>query len=207
MIQALPKPLTFEEFVAWLPETGRYELIDGIVVEMQPTGPHEEVTEFISTTLTIEANRLQLPYRFPRRALVRAISWETGYLPDVLVVDRQALVSEPQWKRAATITQGTSIKLVAEVISTSWETDYARKLEDYEAMGIQEYWLCDYLGLGGRRYIGSPKQPTFSVYQLQPPGEYQVKQFRGEQVIESLVFPELLLSLNQILRAVSGQGG
>lgn len=207
MIQALPKPLTFEEFVAWLPETGRYELIDGIVVEMQPTGPHEEVTEFISTTLTIEANRLQLPYRFPRRALVRATSWETGYLPDVLVVDRQTLVSEPQWKQAATITQGSSIKLVVEVISTSWETDYARKLEDYEAMGIQEYWLCDYLGLGGRRYIGSPKQPTFSVYQLQQSGEYQVKQFRGEQVIESLVFPELLLSLNQILSAVSSQGG
>ena len=39
MIQALPKPLTFEEFVGWLPETGRYELIDGIVVEMQPTAP------------------------------------------------------------------------------------------------------------------------------------------------------------------------
>ena len=207
MIQALPKPLTFEEFVAWLPETGRYELIDGIVVEMQPTGPHEEVTEFISTMLTIEANRLQLPYRFPRRALIRAISWETGYLPDVLVVDRQALVSEPRWKQAATITQGSSVKLVVEVISTSWETDYARKLEDYEAMGIREYWLCDYLGLGGRRYIGSPKQPTFSVYQLQQSGEYQVKQFRGEQVIESLVFPELLLSLNQILRAVSSQGG
>ena len=77
------------------------------------------------------------------------------------------------------------------------------KLEDYEALGIAEYWICDYLGLGGRRYIGSPKQPTFSVYQLHQSGEYQVKQFRGEQRIESLAFPDLQLSLNQILAAVN----
>ena len=203
MIQALPKPLTFEEFVAWLPENGRYELIDGIVVEMQPTGPHEEVTELISTALTLEANRLQLPYRFPRRALIKAPSWETGYLPDVLVINRQALVGEPQWQKEATLTQGSSIKLVVEVISTNWETDYARKLEDYEAMGIAEYWICDYLGLGGKRYIGSPKRPTFSVHQLNDAGEYEVKQFRGNQTIESGAFPELRLSLEDILAAVT----
>jgi Uma2 family endonuclease len=53
-----------------------------------------------------------------------------------------------------------------EVVSTNWENDYARKLEDYETMGIQEYWIADYLGLGGKRYIGNQKQPTLSVYQL-----------------------------------------
>jgi hypothetical protein len=26
MTQALPKPITFEEFLEWKPETGRYEL-------------------------------------------------------------------------------------------------------------------------------------------------------------------------------------
>jgi Uma2 family endonuclease len=203
MIQALPKPLTFEEFVAWLPENGRYELIDGIVVEMQPTGPHEEVTEFISTALTLEANRLQLPCRFPRRALIKAPSWETGYLPDVLVINRQALVGDPQWQKEATLTKGSSIKLVVEVISPHWETDYARKLEDYEAMGIAEYWICDYLGLGGKRYIGSPKRPTVSVHRLNDAGEYEVKQFQGNQAIESGAFPELHLSLEDILAAVT----
>jgi Uma2 family endonuclease len=56
--------------------------------------------------------------------------------------------------------------LIVEVTSTNWADDYARKLEAYESMGIQEYWIIDYLGLGGRRLIGNPKQPTFSVYQL-----------------------------------------
>lgn len=49
MAQALPKLFTFEEFIVWLPEnTGkRYELHDGIIVEMsQPNGKHEKVTVF-----------------------------------------------------------------------------------------------------------------------------------------------------------------
>ena len=64
-------------------------------------------------------------------------------------------------------------------------------------MGIQEYWIIDYLGLGGRRFIGNPKQPTFSIYQLID-GEYQVKQFRGGEGIESPTFPELKLTAQQV---------
>jgi Uma2 family endonuclease len=114
MIQAVPKHLTFDDFIAWYPEDGRYELVDGQVVEMQPTGKHEEVAEFISRHLILETSRLQLPYRFPTRALVKAPSWETGYLPDVLVANRDALKAEPLWEKAATITRGTSIPLVVE---------------------------------------------------------------------------------------------
>jgi len=35
------------------------------------------------------------------------------------------------------------------------------------------YWIVDYLALGAARYIGPPKRPTVSVYQLVD-GEYQV---------------------------------
>jgi len=38
MIQAIPKLLRLKEFLNWYPENGHYELIDGTVVEMQPTG-------------------------------------------------------------------------------------------------------------------------------------------------------------------------
>lgn len=200
MIAAIERPMSFEEFVTWLPQDGRYELIDGIVFEMQPTGGHEDVTDLLSTTLTLEANRLQYPYKFPRRALIKAPGWNTGYLPDVLVIDRQALENERLWKQEATITRGSTIKLVVEVVSTNWETDYARKFEDYETMGIQEYWIADYLGLGGTHYIGKPKQPTFSVYVLVN-GEYQRQQFRGDDRIESPTFPELTLTAEQVFRA------
>lgn len=199
MIQTLPKTLTFDEFIAWYPENGRYELIDGQIVEMQPTGKHEEVTEFLSRQLVLEAARKKLPYRFPTRALVKAPSWETGFLPDVIVVNRDALKTEPLWEKAATIQNGVSIPLVVEVVSTNWENDYARKLEDYETMGILEYWIADYLGLGGKRYI-DPKQPTFSVCHLVN-GRYEVKQFRNSERIESPTFPELNLTVNEIFNA------
>ncbi len=200
IIQNSPEVITFEQFLEWYPEDGRYELIDGKIVEMQPTGKHENVTEFLVENLTYISRRLELPYRFPRRALVKAPSWETGYLPDVIVVDRSSLKTEPLWEKAATITQGISIPLVVEVVSTNWENDYARKLEDYEAMGIKEYWIADYLGLGGRRFIGSPKRPTFSIYQLID-GEYQVAQFRGNEPIISSIFPELNLTPDLVFMA------
>lgn len=200
MIQALPDLMVFEEFVTWLPQDGRYELIDGVVFEMQPTGDHEEVTEFISTQLTLEAVQKKMNYKFPRRALLKAPTWGTGYLPDVLVLDSEAIAHEPQWKKQATITNGQSVKLVVEVVSTNWETDYARKVEDYEAMGIPEYWIADYRGLGGKKQIGFPKQPTFSVYTLVN-GEYVVQLFRGDEVIRSIAFPGLMLTVGKIFAA------
>ena len=200
MIQALPNLMSFEEFTTWLPQDGRYELIDGVASETQPTGDHEDVTEFISTQLTLEAVREQLPYKFPRRALLKAPSWGTGYLPDLLVLDLEAIAYEPLWKQQATITLGSSVKLAVEVVSTNWETDYARKAEDYESMGIPEYWIADYRGLGGKKHIGFPKQPTFSVYSLID-GEYAVRQFRGSDRILSLAFPNLVLTAEQVFAA------
>ncbi|NJK65530.1 MAG: Uma2 family endonuclease [Microcoleus sp. SU_5_3] len=197
MIQAISKLVTFDDFLEWKPENGRYELRNGVIVEMQTTGKHEEVVEFLQTELILETRRLQLPYRFPKNALVKAPQQETGYLPDILAVNRDALALEPLWVKSSTITQGSSVAIAIEVVSTNWRDDYAHKMSDYEALGIPEYWIVDYLGLGGTRYIGSPKHPTLSVCQLVD-GEYQIKLFRGDERIESVVFPELNLTAAQI---------
>jgi len=204
MIQAVPRQVTFDEFIAWYPEHSghHYELHDGEIVEMpKPTGKHSQVAGFLVAEVNFEIRRLQLPYFIPKECVVKCNA--SGYEPDVIVLSSRTIGADPRWEKESTITRGESAKVAIEVVSTNWSDDYAMKLEDYEALGITEYWICDYLGLGGRRYIGSPKQPTFSVYQLHPSGEYQVKQFRGERRIESLVFPELQLSLNQILAAVN----
>ena len=52
------------------------------------------------------------------------------------------------------------------VVSTNWQNDYARKAEDYAILGIAEYWIVDYLGVGCREYIGKTKQPTITVCSL-----------------------------------------
>lgn len=197
MTQAISKLMNFDEFLEWKPENGRYELHNGFIVEMQTTGKHEEVVDFLQTELILETRRLQLPYRFLKNALVKSPDQETGYLPDVLAVNRDALSQEPLWAKSSTITQGSSIPLAIEVVSTNWRDDYAHKMIDYEALGIAEYWIVDYLGLGGKRYIGSPKQPTLSVCQLVD-GEYQIRLFREDERVESVIFPELNLSAQQI---------
>jgi Uma2 family endonuclease len=192
--------MTLDQFLEWKPDNARYELHQGTPIEMQPTGDHEAIAEFLSTTLIRVAGQAGSSYRFPRQALIKVPDSETGYLPDVLVVDPVALANEPRWKKSATLIYGSSILLVVEVVSSNWRDDYAHKLVDYETLGIPEYWIVDYLGLGGVRYIGTPKQPTLSVYQLIDE-EYQVQQFRGSDRIVSRLFPDLSLTPEQVFTA------
>jgi Uma2 family endonuclease len=203
MTQALPKIVTLDEFITWYPENSgvRYELHNGEIVEMsQPTGKHERIKGFSAAELTLEFRRLNLPYFIPNQAIVKPPERESGYFPDVLILNDTALVDEPFWEKSSTVTKGASIPLVIEVVSTNWRDDYYLKLADYESMCIPEYWIVDYAALGARKFIGNPKQPTFSVYQLID-GEYQVTQFWGSDRIISPSFPELILTAEQVFHA------
>jgi Uma2 family endonuclease len=119
------------------------------------------------------------------------------------VLNRPNLVNEPLWEKASTVSQGESIPLVIEVVRSNWRVDYLTKLRDYEEIGINEYWIVDYLGLGGRRFIGDPKQPTILIHQLID-GEFQVTNFQGDDKIVSRIFPDLNLTANQIFQAGTG---
>ena len=203
MVQTVTKPqlLTFEEFVEWKPDGKLYELYDGVIVEMpQPLGEHEDVTSFLAEKVMVEYLRLGLPYRIPKTVLVKSPDSESAYSPDVLVLNRPNLVNEPLWNKKSTVTQGASIPLVIEVVSSNWRVDYLTKLKAYEEIGIPEYWIVDYLGIGGRMFIGNPKQPTVLVHELID-GEYQVTLFRGDDRIVSSALPELYLTANQIFQA------
>jgi len=205
MVQALAKTqlITFSEFAEWKPENQFYELHNGVIVEMpQPVGKHEEVKGFLSTELVFEYRRLNFPYFLPSQAFVKVNGEESAYLPDILVLNRPNLLNESLWERQSTVTQGASIPLVVEVVSTNWRVDYLTKVKDYEEIGISEYWIVDYLGLGGRRFIGNPKQPTILIHELIE-GEYQVTSFQRTDRIVSPTFPELALTANQIFQAGS----
>ena len=195
------KLITLEEFWDWYPDGyGRFELHNGEIIKVQPTGTHEKVAGFLALELGVEIKRLNLPFFIPRQGLIKAIdSDKSAYIPDVMVLDSNAMENEPLWNKRSTITQGTSVRLAIEVVSTNWQDDYLMKLGEYEKLGINEYWIVDYLGLGGRRYIGDPKQPTISVYHLVE-GEYILNLFRDENVVASPTFPELNLRAEQIFR-------
>jgi Uma2 family endonuclease len=204
MVQALQPQTTFDEFIEWLPEssTRHYELHRGVIVEMaKPKGKHSSVAGFTQGELFLEIRQRQLPYLIPKECIVRSLEGSSGYEPDVIVLDRDALMDEPRWESGSILTLGKTIKLIVEVISTNWRDDYVAKLGDYEALGIQEYWAIDYAGLGGRLYIGYPKRPTFSVYSLTDEGEYEMQQFRENDRILSPTFPQLSLTAAQVFAA------
>jgi Uma2 family endonuclease len=200
MFQQFVEPITFEEFLDWKPENGRYELHKGAIVEMQPTGDHELVRAFLIRELNFEIRRFNLAYSIPSQALVKSVDKKSGYIPDVLVLNLPNLVNEPLWKKASTVSQAESIPLIVEVVSTNWRDDYFFKFGEYEEMGIPEYWIVDYAALGGKRFIGNSKQPTISVYGLIE-SEYQVTHFRGNDRIQSPTFPELNLTAEQVFQA------
>lgn len=203
MTQAVAKLLTLDNFITQYGEDDRYELVDGELTDMEPTGPHEEVSAFVLRKLNVQIDRLTLSWFTPTRCLIKPLGTATAFRPDVVILDKAALVNEPLWQDEPVITLGTSVKLVVEVVSTNWQNDYARKVEDYSAMGIAEYWIVDYLGLGGRDYIGNPKLPTLSIYQLSASGNryHKPAQFRGCDCIVSTRFPDLVLTAEQVFAA------
>jgi len=202
MLQTLPKITTFQEFIDWLPENSdvRYELHHGNIVEMaQPVGEHEEIKGFLNVEISFEIKRLGLSYGIPNQVIVRPDDKDSGYFPDVLVMNRANLPNESRWKKESILSSGASIPLVIEVVSTNWRDDYYSKFADYEEMGILEYWIVDYAALGGRNFIGNPKQPTISVCNLVE-GEYQISKFQNSDCLISQTFPDLNLTVNQIFQ-------
>ncbi|MEG4009604.1 Uma2 family endonuclease [Microcoleus sp. Pol11C1] len=199
MAYTAPKILTFETFLDRYCDNFRYELADGELIDMEPTGPHETVSGKLATQIGIGIAAEKLPWFIPRTCLIRPFSdAATARRPDIVVLDETAIVSEPLWEREPVITLGRSVKLVVEVVSTNWETDYARKVEEYALLGIPEYWIVDYRGLGGVAFIGKPKQPTITVCQLIDQ-DYIQQQFRLGQPIISPLLKSLQLRLDDIL--------
>ena len=191
--------LTVAQFIAQYGDDSRYELADGELIDRSLTGPHETVSGKLAMQIGIAITNANYPWFIPRTCLIQPFAdVATARRPDIIVLDETLLDNEPLWQRQPVITSGRSIKLVVEVVSTNWETDYARKLEEYALLGIPEYWIVDYRGLGGIAFIGKPKQPTFTLCQLDR-DEYRQQQYRLGEAIASGLLPNLQLRLDDIL--------
>lgn len=192
------KKLTFEQFITQIPdEEGYYELVNGEIMRSLPTKRHDDTADFIIRQFDREAERLNLNYRISGRIMIRTenkYGKEQGRHPDVTVVDKTA------WEIAPTAYSALldAPELVVEVVSTNWEDDYVDKLEEYQLLGVKEYWIIDYLAVASRTYLGNPKQPTIFVYNLDENNNYQVKSYQDDTPIVSSIFPELKLTAQQV---------
>jgi Uma2 family endonuclease len=200
MMQSLPQLLTFDEFIDWHPGDGRiFELIRGVPTEVNPTGPHEKLSGWLSLELGMAVRRQKLPFFIPKTATLKPDRDLAGYKPDVVVLDERNLPDEPRWQGQSTILHGMSVALAIEIVSTNWRDDYELKLGDYELMRLREYWIADYLGIAAVRHIGRPKRPTLTVCTLDIDNEFQIAQFRSDDRIISQSFASLNLTAAEIL--------
>lgn len=190
--------LTFADFLQNYPDgSGIYELVNGEIVKVEATRAHKNVARFLVFGFNDEIRRLGLDYIVDKDIVIRTVKasgQEQGRNPDVGVV--KASVWNSNVRGYGAITE--PIQLAVEVTSTNWEDDYVDKLDEYQRLGICEYWIVDYLAIASRAYLGNPKIPTVFVYSLEN-GSYLVQSFTGDERIISQTFPELEITVEQLV--------
>jgi Uma2 family endonuclease len=207
MVAIVSKTLTFEDFLTWDDGSGRsFDLVNGIAMPLsEPNAKHEDVVDGLCQLLSAHCRSLNLPY-VPRqgkqiRLATQFPEPESSRKADIVVFDKD------EWNRmrqsSASAAAYIAPPIAIEVVSTNWRDDYRIKLNEYEALGIPEFWIVDYAGLGGIQYIGSPKQPTLTIYHLTN-GEYLPMQYRDGEGVRSPTLPELQLSMRDILEMTIG---
>ena len=137
MIATVTQKLTFDQFLVECPEDGLYELVNGVIVQMNATRNHDDVADFTSDSFKDEIKRLSLNYVVKNTAVIRTVTKagiEQGRRPDVRVIDRDLWRSN----RSAYSALREPIQLAVEVTSTNWEDDYIDKLDEYRRLGIRE---------------------------------------------------------------------
>lgn len=136
--QAQPGPYTWRDFIH-LGEDDPRELLDGYLVEIEvPTRTHERIVAVLIALLT--------SWGWSRNAGEVLAS---GY--KIRIDDRRGTMPDVQFYRKGNIPRGQERgleqgrpDLVVEVISPSSRSkDSVRKLHDYAAIGVPEFWLLD----------------------------------------------------------------
>ncbi len=197
MISTSTQKLTFFKFLEQYPDGfGRYELVNGELFKVEPTRAHKNVARFLVRCFDRESDRLNLDYIVDKDIIIRTTTQtgeEQGRNPDVGVV--KAAVWNSNVRTYGALIE--PLQLAVEVVSTNWEDDYIDKRDEYQRLGIPEYWIVDYLAIGSRIWLGNPKQPTIFIHQLVEE-EYQVQSLTGSDHIVSSTFPELELTCDQV---------
>jgi Uma2 family endonuclease len=158
------------------------------------------LTRAIGKSQTIVVFQKLYNYRVSGRIVIRTTTedgTEQGRHPDITVVDKQVWEAQPMAYAALV----EPPQMVVEVVSTNWEDDYVDKLDEYQRLGISEYWIVDYMAIAsdalslpkGRSYLGKPKEPTIFVFSLDKNGTYQMKPYRKS---ECIVCPHLFRIIN-----------
>ncbi len=117
-------------------------------------------------------------------------------------------MDKDRWAEATRIEAALFVppSMAVEIVSTNWSEDYQKKVAWYAAFGVGEYWIVDPLALKDRypnRRNPQIQVPTVSVGVLDAKNHsYKWKEFTGSDRISSQLFPELTLTVEQVVQAM-----
>jgi Uma2 family endonuclease len=155
------------------------------------TGQHGAIIKFLERILeteiaTINSDWIVLPGLIGVRS-PRGGRWDTCRIPDITVIPNQQWLAL-QTREAVIEFNESPPLLVVEVVSESTKTvDYRAKQGEYGVLDIPEYWIVD------------PLLAKVTIFTLNE-GWYEPVEFEGLEMIQSPTFPNLHLSVEQILR-------
>lgn len=183
--------MTLEEFLNDDDRTEqRYELVDGVLVEMPP---ESDRNNRIALFLLAEFLKI-IPLRLIRHKDTEIVV--TGgrarvRLPDLLVLTDELAQALRDQRRGTITPDMPPPSIVVEVVSPGTENenrDYRYKRSEYAARGIAEYWIVD------------PEKAQVTLLMLVD-GFYEAAVLTGSDVIRSLQLPVLQITINQIMQA------
>jgi Uma2 family endonuclease len=177
--------LTFEEYLIYDDGTDNfYELEDGELILMNPpTGLHALIIYFINNTFVAEIARLNLPWVCLQTVGVRT-AMKRARIPDICITTRDQILDKID---VSAVIESAALLVVEIVSPESRIRDYRFKRSEYGAAGIPEYWIVD------------PVEQKVTVLLLVE-GLYEETVYRRDDQVVSQTFPELLLTVNQILQ-------
>lgn len=188
---------TFDEFINFDDgnELNEYELVAGrLVLTSEPSDWHEDILEFLSFMFEFQYRRQKLSCSVRKRSALM-LDEIRGRRPDIAVIDRPATRREDRQPGIR-----STPRMVVEIASGNWSTDLVEKQEEYEALGINEYWIVDYRGQIPDKYCQRGKGKKVIILKLFN-GLYQKAEYLEGEVVPCFTFPDLKLTVDQILAA------
>ncbi len=177
--------LTFEEYLAYDDGTDNYyELEDGELIRINPSiGLHALIIRFLSNTLEAEIKRLNLPWVTLQLLGIQTSPRHVRF-PDLCVIPLEII---RKYLNVAAVIESGALLAIELVSPDSIKRDYRFKRAEYASFGIPEYWIID------------PVEQKVTLLLLVE-GLYEETVYQGDARIQSPTFPELVLTVNQILQ-------
>jgi Uma2 family endonuclease len=131
--------MSYEEYLAWSGEDVHAEWVNGeVIVQMPPKQPHQIVVAFLLQVMGLFVQLFRSGRLLPAPFEMRAVAGGPSREPDLLFVAQEHL------DRLTPERLNGPADLVVEVVSDdSVARDRADKFYEYQAAGVQEYWIID----------------------------------------------------------------